>query len=253
MATAIALHAWLWNLRTGALMAETSQVLSWDRKIQLDGPLHGSITVPASDPGMATATAGTGFGAAAIQASGLDDGTTPVPMVVELSRSGPAGVVCLRYRVQTVTRQVIDESGAAIVLEGDGMLAQYAGVVKEHINFPGCSYADVMDGAPDTIKPVITPGTSYGFVSADGTIPHLGGLFREPVGQAAWPDASKALVALTPVVDPSVGGITTYLEDKGASLLKTVQTAAARMSGDYIPGDPYPIGYRGHFYERTAS
>lgn len=246
-ATPLSPFARLIDVRSDTVLAQTTHLAAFTRTIPLDAPLTGSLTVPASDPGLATGAGATSFGQAALQAAGTDDGTLPVPMVVEVGVAGTAGAIAVRLRVTAVTRSYKD--GAPMIqIDGEGPLAGYAGIVIGHAYYPGCKLSDVLGAAPGTITPV-DPNT-YGFLSADGVIPYLGGIFSRAPGLATW--AGKALLATTPAVDASIAAISTNLETRGDTALNVLDTAAKRMAGDLLPGDSYPIGYRGHYYEDTA-
>ncbi len=245
-------YARLIDIRSGAVVATTTHLAGFSRTIGLDAPLTGTLSVPASDPGAATATTGTSFGQAALQAAGTDDGTAPVPTTVEAGVSGPGGVIAVRLRVTAVTRSYKD--GAPVIdITGEGPLAGYAGVVVAHAYYPGCRLADVLSSQGATQTGYIVPVASgtAGFLSPSGAIPYLGGLFSRPPGLPAW--AGKALLAVTPAVDSSIAGISTNLETRGDTTLRALEAATKRMAGDYIAGDAYPIGYRGHSYEDAAS
>jgi len=241
-------YARLIDIRSGLVVATTTHVAGFSRTIGLDAPLTGTLSVPASDPGAATSSGGTSFGQAALQAAGTDDGTAPVPTIVEIGVAGPSGAIAVRLRITAVTRSYKD--GASLIdITGEGPLAVYAGVVIAHAYYPGCRLADVLGATPGTIVPV-APGTA-GFLSPNGAIPYLGGLFSRAPGLPAW--AGKALLAVTPAVDASIAGISTNLETRGDTTLRALEAATKRMAGDYINGDAYPIGYRGHYYEEAAS
>ncbi len=240
-------YARLIDIRSNTVVATTTHVAGFTRTLMLDAPLTGTLSVPASDPGAATATVGTSFGQAALQAAGTDDGTAPVPTIVEVGVSGPSGAIAVRLRVTAVTRSYKD--GAPLIdITGEGPLAGYAGVVIAHAYYPGCRLTDVLGATPGTIVPVAA-GTA-GFLSPNGAIPYLGGLFSRAPGLPAW--AGKALLAVTPSVDASIAGISTNLETRGDTTLRALEAATKRMAGDYISGDAYPIGYRGHYYEEAA-
>jgi len=245
-------YARLIDIRSGAVVATTTHVAGFSRTLTLDAPLTGTLSVPASDPGTATATSGTSFGLAALQAAGTDDGTAPVPTIVEAGVSGPGGVIAVRLRVTAVTRSYKD--GAPVIdITGEGPLAGYAGVVVAHAYYPGCQLADVLSAQGATQTGFIVPVASgtAGFLSPSGAIPYLGGLFSRPPGLPAW--TGKALLAVTLAVDASIAGISTNLETRGDTTLRALEAATKRMAGDYIAGDAYPIGYRGHYYEDAAS
>jgi len=247
-AGAFAPYARLIDIRSGAVVATTTRVAGFSRMLMLDAPLTGTLSVPASDPGAATASGGTSFGQAALQAAGSDDGTAPVPTIVEIGVAGPSGAIAVRLRITAVTRSYKD--GASLIdITGEGPLAGYAGVVIAHAYYPGCQLADVLGATPGTIVPVVA-GTA-GFLSPNGAIPYLGGLFSRAPGLPAW--AGKALLAVTPSVDASIAGISTNLETRGDTTLRALEAATKRMAGDYISSDAYPIGYRGHYYEEAAS
>ncbi len=245
-------YARLIDIRSGAVVATTTHVAGFSRTMILDAPLTGTLSVPASDPGAAMATTGTSFGQAALQAAGTDDGTAPVPTIVEVGVSGPSGAIAVRLRVTAVTRSYKD--GAPLIdITGEGPLAGYAGVVIAHAYYPGCQLADVLSSQAATQTGFIVPVASgtAGFLSPSGAIPYLGGLFSRPPGLPTW--AGKALLAVTPAVDASIAGISTNLETRGDTTLRALEAATKRMAGDYIAGDAYPIGYRGHYYEDAAS
>ncbi len=248
MGTALQPFARLIDIRSNTLVATTTHVAGFSRTITLDAPLTGTLTVPASDPGQVTGSGGTTFGTAALQAAGTDDGTAPVPTIVEIGVAGSGGAIAIRLRVTAVTRSYKD--GAPMIdITGEGPLAGYAGVVIAHAYYPGCQLSDVLGATSGTIVPVAS-GTA-GFLSPNGAIPYLGGLFSRAPGLPGW--AGKALLAVTPSVDASIAGISTNLETRGDTTLRALEAATKRMAGDYIAGDAYPIGYRGHYYEDAAS
>lgn len=248
MGTALQPFARLIDIRSNTLVATTAHVAGFSRTITLDAPLTGTLSVPASDPGQVTGSGGTTFGTAALQAAGTDDGTAPVPTIVEIGVAGASGAIAVRLRVTAVTRSYKD--GAPMIdITGEGPLAGYAGVVIAHAYYPGCKLSDVLGATPGTIIPVAS-GTA-GFLSPNGAIPYLGGLFSRAPGMPAW--TGKALLAVTPSVDASIAGISTNLETRGDTTLRALEAATKRMAGDYISGDAYPIGYRGHYYEDAAS
>lgn len=220
---------------------------------------YGASVAPGGAATLAAVGTGTGvpatntaqplsMGQAALAAAGTDDGTAPVPTIVEIGVAGPAGAISVRLRVTAVTRSYKD--GAPMIdITGEGPLAGYAGVVIAHAYYPGCKLSDVLGATPGTIIPVAT-GTA-GFLSPNGAIPYLGGLFSRAPGLPAW--TGKPLLAVTPAVDASIAGISTNLETRGDTTLRALEAATKRMAGDYIAGDAYPIGYRGHYYEEAAS
>ena len=219
---------------------------------------YGASVAPGGAATLAAVGTGTGvpatntaqplsMGQAALAAAGTDDGTPPVPTIVEIGVAGPSGAIVVRLRVTAVTRSYKD--GAPMIdITGEGPLAGYAGVVVAHAYYPGCKLSDVLGATPGTIIPVAS-GTA-GFLSPNGAIPYLGGLFSRAPGLAGW--NGKALLGVTPAVDASIAGISTNLETRADTTLRALEAATKRMAGDYIAGDAYPIGYRGHYYEDTA-
>jgi len=223
-------HVRFYDLRTDALLMESSRLVDYTITHEVDKPATLTFTVPLSDPDSAPA----------MLAAAAFAGGAAVPTFAEFSLEAAGGAVDIRKMVDTVEQHI--RGGELTVMDqGGDLFALLADVVVMRQNYTDCALQDVLLAPAGGIVPLHPQ--HYG-IGSNSSLPGVAGLLRVQTGRAGW--AGQHRLTFAGAVDPSVSATPTYVEVFADTVLKAVDTVMQRLGGVVIAGDTVPQGERGH-------
>jgi len=218
------------NLRSGAVLGESTLVESMSITRGLDGEETLSVSLPmvddAGNPNPAAQALVNSTG-------GVNDQGTLEPLLLALSLDGGANIDA-RKAVEHPTLTLDATSGATVSEQGNGLWAGYARVLVDRVTFNGVTFGFLVDGAAGSLGSNLKSGQQG--IGNPALLGNLKGYMQtEPgpprpgTGTPTW--AAQDRLRLGAAVDSSISGLYVDADENASPIDAAVATALTAVSG----------------------